>query len=386
MIAMVRFQKAAVLGEILKDAAFLNKYEQASILEAQNKEFLEKVEQSSLEPEQKEKLNDYLSEERLFSKNYQQALKKAGIDREQSDALRPKMYGKIAVEKGYISEDHTELAAALQASDRMELLGKPLGLTRLTLAEQNKPIWRFRGNLVKESTDNFIDSITSDDPKEGFVSENPITKEAQSLMKLSKALYSAIQRGGKSIAELEDVKAAKKAIKNLSLLTKLDIIDALDSEPNATKKRKTRNQLAREVRGKEFADLVPEQRQEVAKTASGRLAQGVQKAFQTLAKTVGKTLKNFSHALYDETIGRIESHRANKKFNVRVRLPNDRGVREESSKALYHGTRVAVNQLHHLHNQYPEKSINASQQENASKWIDRQQNAPSSEQSLAPNM
>lgn len=358
---MVQRQKGVYVGEMLKDLGLLSSDQQQRVLSAQNAEFLSKIKDNTqLSADEKGKLSEYLDPRNAGDRSYEDALNAVGVRSEVKKDIRVKRYGQIATDLGFVTKDQVERVNALQASDRMNFLSDQ-GLGKTLSVEKGKAGSVDARTQAVEAR-KYIDQITSEPPKKGgFVSPDPLTRQAQAAGALSKALYSAVEVGGQDVDNLKSVQEAKKAVKQLANLYKIEAAEQYKSEGA----NKTANTLSNELKGVSF----PEKHDVEKKSAMQKLWDGIKNAFKAIKKGIEKIASWVTNGF--KSVDKTQDN------NVSQQSPNlskeqlmER--KQQYSAALLKGTHDALGVLSRKHNHASGASISPDSFDKGKQWIDKQ--------------
>lgn len=358
---MTQRQKGNFVGEMLKDMGLLDSAQRLRVLSVQNAEFLSQVKRNeALSPEEKVKIFEYLDPKNSDERSYEDALNAAKVRPEVKRNIRVKRYGEIATDLGFVSKDQKERVNALQASDRMNFLAEE-GLGKALAVEKGQTSGNVDAQTRASKAKSYLDDITSDPVRKEFVSDDPLTRQAQAAGALSKALYSAIEIGGEDVATQKSVKDAQESVKRLADLYKLEAAQQYRAE-GATK---TADTLSEELKGVSF----PENAVEEKKSLMQKLWDGVKNAFKAIKKGVEHVVswvKNGFRAS-DDAMGGEEPNQVPELSGEQLL-----DQKQQNTQALIKGTDDALKALVSKHNLAPNASISPDSYSKGKDWLNKQ--------------
>lgn len=348
----VRQKQGALIGEMLVDMGLLTPEQNKAVVMQQNQEMLKRVKSdTNLKAAETKytdgRTSDYAGRfERALKENetqpYHEVMRKAAIPVNLIPAIPSELsLGQLAVKSKLVSKDAVERVSAVQAADRLSVLVDK-GLKGYTEVAQIKATpaehaSRALGNL-----------------QDGFKSPDTLTRQSQTSVKLAEALQSAIEVGGKDIAQLDAVKKALQAAGKLSTIYKHEAAEQYRADGSSAGKR-TANVLAKELRD---APAAKEEKGEDKRSLGQKLVDGVKAAF----KAIGRALGNAARWVKELFTGTKE-------------LPDakDReSQKDQYQQQLLQGTKAAMDALHSRHNVDPKASLSSDAHKKAVSWVDRQ--------------
>ena len=167
--------------------------------------------------------------------------------------------------------------------------------------------------------------------------------------------------GGKDVANLKSVQEAKKAVKNLANLYKIEAANQYRSEGADN----TASLLSDELKGVSF----PKENVAEKKSAMQKLWDGIKTVFKAIGKRIQKIASWVKNGFKSsDTTEAKDTTQDVPKLSEEQLLER----KQHYSNALLRGTNDALEKLSRKHNQAPASSISPDSYDNGKQWFDKQ--------------